>query len=202
MSLSPSIIINNENEIEQYIDKNIVPKVQEAIETIKSYTGNLASSNTGFDGDEITLTVYDPSISPANIIGYGTSTVSSGATAFPSLAALKTGNSGIPVVDGSISFTNDTMTFLYSEKGTTFGSGAFNGYELQTANNDPAITAASIISTNIPGLSASDLSFTAHSIDLNVAGLTLPSDVPGSIVLGFQFAGQSNDAPTIIANPG
>lgn len=159
---------------------------------------NQSGTPIGFDGDQVSLAAYYPEIAPTNIIGAGSATVAPGITTFPSFAALENGSDSTRLADGSLALSGDTMTFLYSssEEGTSFIGAPFNGYEIQTAESDPAITAASIISTNIPGFTAADLSFSSHTVDVNVAGLTLPRDAPGSIVLGFSFADQSLDVLT------
>ena len=156
---------------------------------------------TGFDGDQVTLTIYSPAKIPADVVNFGTATVVPGVTTFPNDAALSRGpNAGSQnTIGASVAFSGDTITFLYpaSEEGTRFSSGSFNGFDIQTAANDPAITAGTLVSTNIPGLTAADLSFSAHTIDLNVAGLRLPTDAPASIVLAFQFAGQTPNTATL-----
>ena len=42
----------------------------------------------GFDGDQITLSVYYPDILPADLLLNGTATVVAGTTTFPSVVAL------------------------------------------------------------------------------------------------------------------
>ncbi len=83
-----------------------------------------------------------------------------------------------------------------SEEGSTILVGNFNGFVFQTAANDPAITGVSLVSTNIPGLTADDLSFSAHTISINESALTLPDSAPGSIVISADFATTTSPLPT------
>jgi hypothetical protein len=76
-----------------------------------------------------------------------------------------------------------------SAKGITFLTGTFNGLVFETGANDLPIAGATLASTNIPELTASDLSFTAHSVSIKEAGVKLPSDAPGSIDISVKFAG-------------
>lgn len=65
---------------------------------------------------------------------------------------------GFTVANANVDLSGDQVTFLYSaiKEGITFPAASFNGYEFQTAASDPAMTGVSLVSTNIPGLTASD----------------------------------------------
>jgi hypothetical protein len=155
-------------------------------------TNKSSVPGTGFDGDIVTLSVYYPNVISADLLLTGTETVVPGITTFPNILALASVNSPPPTVSllgPSVDFNGSNIVIAYpsTEEGETTATGTFNGFVFQTAANDAAITGASIASSNIPGLTAADLSFTAHSITLNEAGLTLPGNALPSITIAASF---------------
>ena len=78
-----------------------------------------------------------------------------------------------------------------SAEGITAAPGDFNGFVFETASTHQVITGISLVSTNIPGLTAADLSFSAHTVSVDESGLTQPSTTPGSIVLAASFGAVS-----------
>jgi hypothetical protein len=172
-----------------------------ASNTTTSVVATATAASTNFNGDTVTLDGYYSAIAPADLDLTGTATVTSGTITFPSLAALSTGG---PVVGGSLTVSGDTMKFLYpqSEGGEQFAAGPINSYVLtDTSPNSPAILGATLTSTNISGLTASDLTFGTHNVDVNVAGLTLPTSAPGSILITVDFAGQTASLAGLIGHP-
>ena len=154
-------------------------------------TSAAGPGSAGFEGDVVSLSVYYPNIAATEQSAYGVATVGPDLE-FPNVAALSTGYQppGTYLVDASVDLTSDQITISYpiSEEGVNFLTAPFNGYVL-TVNNPGAeiIAGVSIAETNIPGLTAADLTFTGDTIDVNLSGLTLPSDAAGSIQLSVSF---------------
>jgi serralysin len=159
-----------------------------------------AGTGTGFDGDQVTLDVYYPDLTASSLQLSGSATVVPGTVTFPNILTLN--HTSTTLLGPSVNFSNTDILIDYpvSEEGVATASGTFNGFVFTTAAGDPAITGVSLASTNIPGLTASDLSFTAHSISINEAGLTLPATVPGAIDIAASFTG--TPAPTPAPTPG
>lgn len=152
----------------------------------------LLAQSSGFDHQYVALAVYSPSRLPGDIIGFEGAPVIPGLTTFPSLAASQFAQPGTPIVNCNVTLSGTNITFSYpaSEAGTRFLTGAFNGYVFYTysANNSPlSITGASLTSTNVVGLTSSDLTFSANTIMLNVSGTSLPSGAAGSIKIKVSF---------------
>jgi hypothetical protein len=144
----------------------------------------MASGN--FNGNQVSLQIYDPSLTPSALIGnYPAVTVVPGTATFPNI-----GSGSAYIVNATISLTGNDVEFAYppSEEGQPFGNGSFNGYIFQTSASTPVITGATLVSSNIAGLNASDLSFTGHTVGLNVAGLRLPNGTPAETDIAVNFA--------------
>ena len=157
------------------------------------------SPNVGFNGDQVTLRVlYQPNDASSPIVtAHGTATVAPGNTTFPHVAALSTGSSLGSPKDASVTFKDSSIAINYpaSEEGTPFASGPLNELVFETAPNNPPITGISLFSTNIPGLTAANVTTTAHAINVNVPGLILPTDAPAFIHLSATFGPSSGSAP-------
>jgi hypothetical protein len=63
----------------------------------------------GFDGDQVSLSLYSPNIAPSGLQACGKETFILGVTPLPSIAALSMENasSGAAVIDASIIFNGD-----------------------------------------------------------------------------------------------
>jgi hypothetical protein len=149
----------------------------------------------GFDGDLVSLSAFYPLTIPSDLLAFGTAIVGPNVE-FPSVADLATTNvpPGIILANPSVDFTTNTILIDYpkSNQGLQILNGVFNGFVFQVLTpTAPTITGVSLIQTNIPGLTSSDVSFTpsTKSIDLNGAGLTLPTNAPASIELAVGFPG-------------
>ena len=164
------------------LDSDVRPSVAQSVYAFLK----VPTITPGFNGDQVALRViYQPTAASSGVVtAYGTATVVPGVTTFPHVAALSTGSGFGAPVDTSVTFNGSQITISYpaSVEGVTFATGPFNGYDFQTNSKDPPITKVAL-TTNIPGLTASNLSYTAHEIRLNETGLTLPRNVPGYVKL-------------------
>jgi len=159
----------------------------------------------GFDGEQVSFGVYYPTITPSDLHANGEATVSGdlGDKTFDSITGFgRKVPDPTPPVDGSVTFSGHSIAIAYpaSKQGQPFAttaSNGFNGYVFKMLDSsDPPITGVSLAAdTNILGLTASRLTYTAHEIDVNVSGLTLPADKPGLIRLTATFG-----SPTTAAN--
>jgi len=174
--------------------------VQDVINAFRALTP------TGFDGDKVTVGIYEPSVAPANLIGSGSATVTPGVTTFPdgSLTPGPAAGNVTHLITADAILSGDTMEFLFptSEEGEQFPSTSFNGTVFQIANNDPGVTALSHLTTNIPGLTAADfaISDSGHTIAINFAGITLPTSVQPSFTASFSFGDPSTNAAAVISH--
>lgn len=129
---------------------------------------------------------YAPSLLPGDIYGFEAAPVIPGVTTFPSIAGSQFAQPNVHIVNCNITLSGSTTTcnFPASEAGTVFGVRAFNGdmYYVYTPDNAPlGITRASLQSTNLPGLTSTDLSLSGNAIMLNFSGASLPASGAGSI---------------------
>jgi hypothetical protein len=163
-----------------------------------------AAGTEGFEGQQLSLGVYYPDLTPSELSAYGVATVGP-EVEFPSVAALATGYSppGTFLVDTSVDITPNTITLSYptSEEGTEFLGASFNGFVFTVLNpNAPVISSVSIVESDIVGFASSDVIFTADTIDINVSGLSLPDDAAGSLELSVSFASSSPPAGDLTLN--
>ena len=169
------------------------------------------SPPSGFDGDQVTLDLYAPNITPSDLVASGTTIVPLAESSNPSetfnLTSLKPGpNAGYGfTIPGSLTLSGSTMTFAYatSAEGDTFAPGTFNGYVLTDDNPTFGdILGATLTSTNIAGLTASDITHTSDSVLVNVAGLKLPTNAIPVINIGVHFAvvSPSTDVTNLLAH--
>jgi hypothetical protein len=85
---------------------------------------------------------------------------------------------GININQGgySIDFQANNIVFdTFSTFGSQYGAGACNCLVFDLLDSGFAFSNVALSSSNIPGLIASDVTFTADQIVLNVAGLTAPA---------------------------
>jgi pimeloyl-ACP methyl ester carboxylesterase len=150
----------------------------------------------GFNGLNVSLATYLPSIAPANVLGSGTATVIPGVVTFANLADPPYAHTSLPsgvrlvnqnfYVDGIVI----TEKFDVSEEGTAFFSGVpFAGEVLSILTpNAPAITGVSVLpSTNAIGFTSDNVSFTSTTVAINHSGASLPTNAPGVIQIAVTF---------------
>jgi hypothetical protein len=201
-----ALIAKEIDTLDPHIGNNLLSVLNDVRSAFNNFGAPVIRGPTGFDGDEVRLATYAPSIAPKNQVVSGTATVAEGTTTFPNFTALTRGpNIAYSVVAASLAVSGDTMTFLYpaSTEGHTFAGGAFNGYvltEVKGPNVSGNIVGATLTSTDIPGLTQADLSFTPTSVALNVSGLTLPRLIPGAIDITVDFASHHAGAAALIAH--
>jgi pimeloyl-ACP methyl ester carboxylesterase len=154
------------------------------------------NTSNGFNGLEVSLATYLPSIAPANVLGSGTATVVPGVVTFANLADPPYAHTSLPsgvrlvnqnfYVDGLVI----TERFDVSEEGTAFFSGVpFAGEVLSILTpNAPAITGVSVLpTTNALGFTSANVSFTSTTVAINHSGASLPTNAPGVIQVAVTF---------------
>jgi hypothetical protein len=151
-----------------------------------------AATGTGFDGDLVTLGIYYPNLVAGDLENYGSAVVVAGTTTFPNVLSLPQANAPPPdtyIIGSSVDFTNTDILINYpaTYEGVTTLTSPFNGFQFATAAGDAPITGVALKSTNIRGLTNADLTFSAHTIDLNLSDLTLPVGVLPSIDVTATF---------------
>lgn len=152
----------------------------------------MSASTTDFDGNTVTLSVYSPAIVAADLLDTQTATVVPGTTTFPN-TALPTvlANGPATTTPAAVDVSGTNITIDVQGRGfSTVAAGTFVGYVLDTPDTAPTITSASETSTGLPsasGLNPQDLTFSAHSVLLNLAGEQLGNKAV-AIHIAVQFA--------------
>ncbi|MBV9771687.1 MAG: hypothetical protein JOZ32_19100 [Bryobacterales bacterium] len=144
----------------------------------------------GFDGQQVTLGLYYPNLSPTSIEGFGVATVTSGTTTFSNLNVFP--QPGVTLVVPDITLNGSVISYQYSasDAGSRAATAPFNGEVFTTftpANTPESVTGVSLLGTNITGLTASSLSFSANTIRVNDSGIVLPGSGSGFAQIGVTF---------------
>ena len=160
----------------------------------------LIASSIGFDGQQVTLALYYPTFSPSNLIGFGVTTVTSGATTFSNINTFP--QPGVALAIPNITLNGSIITYQIppSEVGFHNTATPFNGevFTLFTPANTPEdITGVSLIGSNY--LTQASLGFSANSIYVNEAGTTYPANGFAAIAVTFGTPPPPGTGPQLVA---
>lgn len=134
----------------------------------------IASAHASLIGTTVTLKYFYPNA--ANLFSTDNITVTNSVEVL--CAGTGAGNANVcgvltaPVQN--LDFQASAITYTYTGPGTAFNNSAdFNGFAFQDLAYGGGISGITL-STNIPGLNASRVSFTANSVSVNMESLALP----------------------------
>lgn len=136
------------------------------------------------DGDTVTVNYLYPDINTVyQVLGTGTVTPAGFTTN-------SFGQHNFTVYPSEITLTNVVG------QDVNFLSASFNGYQMVNDTGSPAITGVSVAFSDVAGFSASDVSFDATDVWLNMQGLVT---TPGlDIQLDLQFASATPEPGTLL----
>ena len=139
------------------------------------------------------ITWYFPDTS--TIVGTDTIAVGSSLNCPGSSPICDFGGSGTE----SFSVASTSISYLAANSGSTYSIGAFNGFDFTglTFADSGSLVSFGLV-TNIAGLTAADVSFTAHSIEINLEGLA----VDGAFTLNLSESASSVPEPGFLAPVG
>ena len=147
----------------------------------------------GLDGLQVSLGVYDPNLTQADLIGFGTATGGPGIE-FSNIGSAPFDRNGL-VVNANVDLGGNSITLNYLES-RTLDIAPFNGYEFKIlSSNAAAITGVSIEPGTTIGITPANLTFNSDTIDLNSGNLFSVSR--GDVInLGVSFAA----APPVVSS--
>lgn len=118
---------------------------------------------TGFTGATVSANYDWPTLGTV-LYPSGSAVVGPGVT-FDNIGGFGVGNSP------SVAFSDATILVTYPGGWTESGFGTYDGWVFSVLSHGPAISGVSLAGSDIPGVTASDLSFDSSDIDLNMIGL-------------------------------